>query len=1016
MLNIPKYYENPKALHIGCEEPHAYFIPYLNEENALTKSREESKYFQLLNGEWDFRFYKSVIDVEDGFYAEDYEIDSHYNKIKVPMSWQMDLDKGYDVPNYTNQAYPYPAEPPYVPDENPCGIYLRDFELDENSLSRDLFLNFEGVDSCFYLWINGKLVGYSQVSHMTSEFNITEFAHAGKNRIAVLVLKWCDGSYLEDQDMWRLSGIFRDVYILKRSRRGRIRDFYATTELKKKFTKCTLNVDLDIIGDRDVTYKLISPHGEEIASGESVNGNIKVKFDNPILWNDESPMLYDLFLDISDEVVLVKLGIKELKISHSILYLNGEKIKIKGVNRHDSHPLYGHATPIEHVLEDLYIFKRHNVNAVRTSHYPNDPRFLEMCDQLGIMVVDESDLEAHGFSSSLDGFSMECWSKLSDNPEWTDAYVDRVRRVFERDKNHVSVIFWSLGNESGCGNNHQEMYNYVKSRNPNAIVHYEGANYRYSELANKYLGACSDVESWMYPNLDKCKEILSSKKRKNKPFYLCEYCHAMGNGPGDLYDYWQLIDSDDKFCGGCIWEYTDHSVAVPDGKGGYKYTYGGDFGDIPNDRNFCVDGLVYPDRTPHTGFEEAKIIYQPFFAEYDGKGGVEIKNRNFFTGLDDVGINWEIKSDGELVASGEISGLMLMPREKKVFSVFDPSAYSFKGETYLTLRFVNRTDKLWAQAGYEIGLKQFKLDSAACEKTALSESALTVDENDRYINISAGEVKYSFDKAYGKLIKMSVGEAEMLASPVELQLFRAMIDNDCQHREEWEKAKLENIRQKCRSLSVTKSDNKVEITVDASFGHHTHEPALVGKLIYTFLADSSVLINVNGEVYKAIDTLPKIGLRLIMPEGFESYEYFGYGPKESYVDKHHYDWIDRFKTTVTDNFEHYVRPQENSSHYATKWVKVSNADGIGVICRGENIDSFSSNAQHFTAQMLYNTKHDYELEPMKETVLSLDFKQNGCGSGSCGPDTAEKYRLTDRKFDFTFKILPVKTDIDPFTV
>lgn len=1018
MLNIPKYYEDPKTLHIGCEEPHAYFVPYLNEENALTKSREDSKYFQLLNGEWNFRFYNSIIDVEDGFYAADYAINGNYNKIKVPMNWQMDLDKGYDAPNYTNSDYPYPCDPPYVPDDNPCGIYIRDFELDENDLSRDLFLNFEGVDSCFYLWINGKFVGYSQVSHMTSEFNINEFVHTGTNRIAMLVLKWCDGSYLEDQDMWRMSGIFRDVYILKRSRRGRIRDFYITTELKKKFTKCILNADIDIVGDREVAYRLVSPHGEEIASGETVNGKVKLKFDNPILWSDESPMLYDLFLDVSDEVVLVKLGIKDLTISKSVLYLNGQKIKIKGVNRHDSHPLFGHATPIEHVLEDLYIFKRHNVNAVRTSHYPNDPRFLEMCDQLGFLVIDESDLEAHGFSTSVDGFFFDRWSLLANDPDWKDAYIDRARRMFERDKNHVSVIFWSLGNESGCGDNHQAMYDFIKSRNKNVIVHYENANYRYSELAGKFLGNCSDVESWMYPSIEKCREILSSKKRKNKPLYLCEYCHAMGNGPGDLVDYWELIESDDKFCGGCIWEYTDHSVAIPDGNGGYKYTYGGDFNDMPNAGNFCVDGLVYPDRTPHTGFEEAKYVYQPFFADYAGNGDVTIKNRNFFVGLDDVGINWDIKSDGKVIASGEISGLMLMPREKKEFSIFDPSAYSFTGETYLTLHFVNRTDKLWAEAGYEIGLKQFKLKSVPTARTALATTSVIADENDRYVEITVGNVKYVFDKAYGKLNKISFGDTELISKPVEINLYRAYIDNDSQYyREKWYKVGMEKLGQKCHSITVDKSDDRVEVTVDLAIGVYTFEPIFEGKVTYTFLPDTSVLINVNGKKAERMDVLPRIGLQLIMPEGFESYEYFGYGPKESYIDKKSYAYVDSFKMTVTENFEHYVRPQENSSHYATKWTRVYNGEGIGLFCRGENIGDFSSNAQHFTPQMIREAKHDYELQPLKETVLSIDYKMAGTGSGACGPDLAEKYSINDKAFNFTFRILPAKVDeLDPFAV
>lgn len=1018
MIKLPDYHKSPNVLHIGCEEPRAYFIPYEDEAKAELP-RSESKYFHSLCGEWDFRFYPSVVDVEDGFYAEDYVIDSNYNKIKVPMNWQMDLDKDYDKPNYTNINYPFPYDPPHVPDENPCGIYIRDFDVDENMIARDLFLNFEGVDSCFYLWINGKMVGYSQVSHMTSEFNISEYVKVGKNRIAVLVLKWCDGTYLEDQDMWRMSGIFREVYILERSKRGRIEDFFIRTELKKQFTRCTINVDLKVSGDRTVDYKLVSPHGEEIASGESKDGKIKIKFENPILWSDELPLLYSLYLDVPGETILAKIGIKELVIKHSVLYLNGQKIKIRGVNRHDSHPLLGHATPVEHMLEDLYIMKRHNVNAVRTSHYPNDPRFLEMCDELGFLVINEADIETHGTSSRIcrtakdagdnQQFWMSCWSELSHGADWKDAYVDRAARIFERDKNRACVIFWSLGNESGCGDNHRAMRDYIKGRNPDAIIHYEGANYRYGEYAKKKFTDVSDVESWMYPSVDDCKKILESKKRAKKPFYLCEYCHAMGNGPGDLRDYWELIESDERFVGGCIWEFTDHSVAIPDGKGGYKYTYGGDFNDYPNDRNFCVDGLVYPDRTPHTGFMEAKVAYQPFFAEYNGDGSIKVKNRLFFTGLDDIGIKWEVKSDAELVAEGEISGLMLMAREENVFALFNPADFSFTGETYLTLRFITRTDKPWAKAGFECGLKQFKLDSAPAEKAEAVINELVVEEDDRYIRISAGENSYVFDKPYGRLETIRHNGTDLITKPVELNLNRAPLDNDVPYSQQWENIGLFRLKQKTYSAVLTENNaEKAVVEVKMSLGSYTFDPAFRGTMTYTFLNDGAVLINVNGNATEGIEVLPRIGLQLTMPEGFENFSFFGYGPHESYIDKNLSTYVDKFETTVTDNFEHYVRPQENSSHYGTKWAQVRNADGIGLYCSCEDFDSFSVNAQHFTPNVLRETKHDYELEALKETVLSLDYKQLSCGSASCGPLSLDKYRLLDKEFNFTFRILAGK--------
>lgn len=1020
MIKLPDYHKSLDILHYGCEEPRAYFIPYQDEPTAEL-DRSESRYFHSLCGEWDFRFHSSLIDVEDGFYAEDFEIDSAYDKIKVPMNWQMVLDKDYDKPNYTNINYPFPLDPPHVPDENPCGIYLRDFDVDENMIARDLFLNFEGVDSCFYLWINGKFVGYSQVSHMTSEFNISEYVKVGKNRIAVLVLKWCDGTYLEDQDMWRMSGIFREVYILERSRRGRVEDFYIKTELKKKLTRCTIDVDLKVFGDRDVDYKLISPHGETVASGQSKDSKIKIKFENPILWSDEIPELYSLYLDISDETILAKFGIKDLTIKHSVLYLNEQKIKIRGVNRHDSHPFLGHATPVEHMLEDLYILKRHNVNAIRTSHYPNDPRFLEMCDELGFLVINESDIETHGAGAKIcragrnykddPAKNHAFWSDLSQNPEWKEAYVDRARRIFERDKNRACVIFWSLGNESGCGDNHRAMRDYIKGRKPDAIIHYEGANYAYSDRAKKKFTDVSDVESWMYPSIDVCKEILASKKRAKKPFYLCEYCHAMGNGPGDLRDYWELIEADDRFVGGCIWEFTDHSVAIPDGNGGYKYTYGGDFNDFPNDANFCVDGLVYPDRTPHTGFKEAKIAYQPYFVNYNGNGSVNIKNRLFFDGLDDIGFIWDIKSDGELIASGEISGLMLMARESNDFDLFNPEEYSFKGETYLTLHFITRTDKPWAKAGFECGLKQFKLESAPVEKAPVENGVLEVNENDRYITITSGQNTYVFDKPYGRLETIKHEGVDLVTKPVELNLNRAPLDNDVPYTEQWKNVGIYRLRQKTYSAVLKEtSEDKAIVEVSMSLGSYTYDPAFRGVITYTFISDGSLLINVNGKVNDGFEVIPRIGLQLTMPEGFEKFSFFGYGPHESYIDKNLSTYVDKFDTTVTDNFEHYVRPQENSSHYGTKWAEVRNADGIGIYCTAEDFDSFSVNAQHFTPNMLRETAHDYELTPLKETVLSLDYKQLSCGSASCGPISLDKYRLLEKEFNFTFRLCPGKSE------
>jgi len=1005
MIKLQNYHCDLKNFHVNTEPKRAYYIPFHDEETARTQPRDASKFFYSLNGEWDFRYYSSILDVDGDFFKEDYPVDEKFNKIRVPMSWQMDLDKGYDVPNYSNVNYTIPQDPPYVPDDIPCGTYITTFTADENMMNRELFLNFEGVDSCYYLWINGEFVGYNQVSHSSSEFNITKYVRLGENKIAMLVLKWCDGTYLEDQDMWRLSGIFRDVFILARSKRSYIRDYKITNTFKKKLTKCIMNVELDIVGDRQVEYVLISPHGDEVARGESKNGKIEIKIDTPVLWNDEQPFLYNLFLDISDETILEKVAIKHTEIKKGVLYVNGQKIKLKGVNRHDSHPLLGHTTPIEHMLEDLYIFKRHNVNAVRTSHYPNDPRFLEMCNELGFYVIDETDLEAHGLGVAENNEHHEMWNRLSENPEWRDAFVDRAQCLYERDKNKGCVLFWSLGNESGCGDNHLAMAEYIHSRCSSAIVHYEGANYAYSDISQKDFYKISDVESWMYPSIDKCKEILSSKKRMKKPFYLCEYCHAMGNGPGDLRDYWELIDSNDEFVGGCIWEYTDHSVAIPDGNGGYKYTYGGDFNDYPNDGNFCVDGLVYPDRTPHTGFMEAKIAYQPFYVEYNN-GSIIIMNRNFFTGLDTIGVKWEVKTDGKLIADGEISGLMIMPREKNDFLLFNTSDYNFAENTFLTLKFIQNRDTAWAKAGYEVGLKQFALtDAKKCEEAVPDDSTIDIREDEKFAVITAGDTVFTFDKIYGRLDSIIKAGKNITVSPVTLNAYRAEIDNDSKYIENWNNYELKNLKQKTYSCVISeKTKEKIVIKVNMSLGYYRFVPAVRATMTYTFINDGTLLINVDGCRDIGLEILPRIGLQFIMAEGFESFEYYGYGPSESYIDKNLSTYVDVFRTTVTDNFEHYVRPQENSSHYGTKYAKVTDSEGSGLYFESYDNDSFSVNAQHFTPQMLNDAQHDYELVPMKETVVSVDYKQTSCGSASCGPVSLDKYRLLQKEFNFTFKI------------
>ncbi len=1011
MIQLEKYYENPQILHIGCEEPRAYFIPF-DSDAAADGRRETSSYFTSLCGQWDFHFYKNIAEINDNFFEADYQADD-YEKIPVPMNWQMLIDRDYDKPNYTNVNYPYPKDPPFVPDDNPCGVYLRDFDVTEEMASRQLMLNFEGVDSCFYLWINGSFAGYSQVSHNTSEFDITKFVNVGSNRIAVLVLKWSDGSYLEDQDMWRLSGIFREVYILARNKKGYIRDIETKMSFNKKLTKCELNIKIDTVGDCNTEFKLIAPDEMKTFDGD-FNGNTQtVKIDYPLMWSAEIPQLYKLYLYCNDEVILINVGLREIKICSSCVLLNGQKIKIYGVNRHDSHPVYGHYTPYEHMLEDLYIFKRHNINSIRTSHYPNDPRFTELCDKLGFMVIDEADLETHGMHYVPGDWIPEEGNRLSDSPEWEAAYVDRAKRLYERDKNHPCVIFWSLGNESGAGNNHRAMRKYIKSRNSDAIVHYEGANFDYGSRCKKNFTDISDIESRMYTAPEDCARVM--KGAKKKPFFLCEYCHAMGNGPGNFKEYWDIIESHDNFVGGCIWEFTDHSVAVPDASGKVKYYYGGDFADYPNDGNFCVDGLVYPDRTPHTGLLEAKYIYQPFGVQYDGKGNVKIFNKRFFKGLDDIGFKWDIKCNGEVVASGEISGLMVMPRTTQRFTLFNVREVSLYGDAYLTIHFFNSKDTSWAECGYECGTWQIKIDSDRDNLVKKESGTVDTIEDERFLTVNAGDCVYRFDKYFGVLDTIRYKNREMLASPVKMNLWRAPLDNDRPLVENWRKCGLDRLIQKTYSVNVTKSNGFVAIVADISYAARLIEPMFRAKVTYIIQGTGDLIINVNGNLNKYIKNMPRLGIIFEMPKENEQFSYFGCGPMESYSDKKLASLVDVYHSTATDNFEHYIRPQENSTHFGTKWSVVGEKDGYGLFLSGYGIDSFGINASHFTPEILTETAHDFELEPKEETVICMDYKQEGTGSGSCGPVASEKYHFNDKDVNFSFRIKPIDmADVKPF--
>lgn len=1014
LFGIPEYHENIETLHIGCEKPRAYFIPYNSTEAALADVRDESPYFKTLIGEWSFKFFPSVSDIDDPLLVEFAEND----RIDVPMNWQNALGRGYDTPNYTNTNYPYPIDPPYVPDENPTGVYKREFTLRSCDIeNKDVMLNFEGVDSCFYLYVNGAFVGYSQVSHMTSEFNVTKLVHEGKNEIRLVVLKWCDGSYLEDQDMFRASGIFREVYLLMRDKK-RIDDLFVKYDISDDFSSAVVKFDLSANSKIKVRYTLSDAEGKVVASGsfERKTGLVEItKINSPKLWSDEIPYLYNLTLEAGSEIINIPVGIRKIEIKDAVIYINGKKVKARGVNRHDSHPMLGHATPMEHIKRDLCIIKSFNCNMIRTSHYPNDPRFYALCDRLGIYVVDEADIECHGIGIYRD------FPEITDDPAWEGAFIDRAERMLERDKNHPSVIIWSVGNECGAGVNHKKMVEFYKSRDNSRLVHLEDESRRARAVENEIAKGKEmpvspeayreyiDFESRMYPRLDEIQGYYLDEEKRKYPIFLCEYCHAMGNSPGDVGEYWKLIRENDSFFGGCIWEFTDHSVAIGDNI--YKephYTYGGDFGDYPNDAEFCVDGVVYPDRRAHTGFYEIKQAQAPVKLDYEG-GKLTVTSYRYFTDMTDLSLVYTFEKNGIAIKSGRIGELDIEPLGSETYEIEAPKVND--GVLTLNVFVKQNTETEWAKIGHEIYSKQFILLDKI-EKREMSSGGASLTENEKEYKVFYGESAVTVSRKTGLITSFVHEGKEMLSAPVTPEIWRAPTDNDRKIKHKWISNGYDKAGVKCYGVTAEKLIDRVVVKSVISLAAPIIKPVIKMTLTYTFSEGSAVKISCNAEVREGLPPLPRFGFKFTLPEGFEDVSYFGYGPYESYEDKRLASRLSVFNTTATKNFEPYVRPQENSAHYGCKWAGVTNIAGHGMLFMA---DRFSLSASHFSPEALTLAKHDFELVPERETTVIIDYRNAGIGSNSCGPELLPEYRISENTINFEFSFSPeFMGNINPF--
>ncbi len=970
------FHEDTGKLHIGTLPDHAYFIPFAKGQDPFA-DREDSKLFESLNGSWDFRYYDSIIDLEDDFTSAEFS-----EKIPVPSNWQL---HGYDKTQYTNVLYPIPFDPPYVPDDIPVGVYRRKYFFKPDSMRR--ILSFEGADSCFYLYINGSFVGYSQVSHHTSEFDITDLLCEGENTVTAAVLKWCDGTYLEDQDKLRLSGIFRDVYILsrpeKRLENYRIKALLDTDRSKAVFEFRAEGADAEII--------LSDTEGRTVVSAKTTAGKT-FSFDvkDPVLWSAETPCLYDLQIITDSELIGEKVGFRDIRIDNGVVKINGVPLKIRGVNRHDSYPDTGYYASVQQMRMDLELMKKHNINAIRTSHYPNDPRFYKLCDEYGFYVIDEADCEAHGCVEIYNDLK---WSGentyngialIAKDERFREAILDREKLLVARDINRPCVIFWSLGNESGYGENFRAGAEYIKSADDTRLVHYE-STHKLDDTSDDVL----DMVSQMYPSPQSMKEFLENKEER-RPLLLCEYCHAMGNGPGDLEQYRDVFYSNERFIGGLVWEWCDHSV--PQGtadNGKIKYGYGGDFGERHNDGNFCMDGLCYPDRTPHTGLLEVKQVYRPVRVYKSGSDGKYIIES--FLAFENAGNilegHYEITADGDIIGSGDFD-FDLPPLGKTEITV-ETGNFPLDKNVYIRFVFTAKKDEKWCCKGYEICFDQLMLGEAPKKISSADKAAPVISESAFEIKISAGNVIFIFNKRTGYFTSINANGTELLDSPLKFNFFRAPTDNDTMNWE-WYKAHLNDYDAKVYGTASETVRNTARITVKQSFGWNMYQPFAVVETVYTIDGNGALNIVCGGETSNKVAFLPRFGIRLFMPKAFDRVQYFGFGPHESYADKHRSAYMGRFESKISDMHEDYIRPQENSSHFGCKYMTVYGGD-ISVNFTAEK--DFSFNASEYTQEELSRKRHNYELEKSESNVICVDAMMAGVGSASCGPSLDESFRL-----------------------
>jgi beta-galactosidase/beta-glucuronidase len=1044
-------WNNPAVIGRNKEPGHATLIPYADEAGALAGDREASPYFRSLNGDWRFCYAPNPASAPQRFFAPDFEAGA-WDTIPVPSTWQMhgaDRTGRYGKPIYVNWGYPFPQDgvprtdpqiakdwplPPIPEDDNPVGCYRRTFDLPKGWDGRQVFVLFEGVDAAFHLWVNGQAVGYSQDGRLPAEFNVTSYLRPGENVLAARVYRYSDGSYLEDQDYWRLSGIYRDVYLWA-APNVHVRDFFVRTEVDEAYRDGMLKVQAQVqnYGDADVAGYLLEaklfgaeegkPVGEvqalvSVKAGVEVSLDLELAVAAPDKWSAEHPNLYTLLIALKGEAGTVldvercHVGFRQIEIKDGRIHVNGVPVVFRGVNRHEHDPDTGHALTLESMIEDIELMKQFNFNAVRTSHYPNDPRWYDLCDAYGLYVVDEANVETHGTVG-----------KLTNDPDWAAAFLARGARMVARDKNHPCVVMWSLGNESGSGPNHAAMAGWIHAYDPTRPVHYEGATGWGGHYEGPEDAPYVDVVSVMYPSLDRLAE-LAQIPGETRPIIMCEYAHAMGNSCGNLLEYWEAIAAHERVQGGFVWDWMDQGIRRVAEDGEEWFAYGGDFGDDPNDGPFCINGIVFPDRRIQPAMWECKKVMQPVeVAPVDLLvGKVRIVNKHHFSSLDGLDVTWALTADGRVLQSGALPRLDTPPGESAIVTVpFERPEPEPGTEYWLTLRFALAEEAAWAERGHEVAWEQFRLPFEVPEPAILPITdmpAVVVEDAGETVTCHGPDFDLVFDRQSGTVSGWRYRGRELVRRGPLLAAWRAPTDNDrgapgrLELAKEWQEAGLDRLEHRVKDVVVTHvAPQEIRIVARSRVSAPGCDAGFDCTYTYVIYGNGDVLLATRVSPDGSLPPLPRIGLQMALPGGYETLTWYGRVPHESYVDRKAGAPVGVYSGAVDEQYVPYVVPQENGNKTDVRWAALADDTGSGLLVASVAKDQtgpalMEVSAHHFRAEDLAQARHTHELKWRDDVTLHLDYAQTGLGGASCGPPTLPQYIIMPEPVEYALRLRP----------